>query len=100
MRPINESIYRIAGKLASDGMTVKTYKKADALLALSRTCAPTKLTAIFESNEMAVLQELAKYDKRHNETPKKKDCEWGCVRGYCLSFNANYDESKCQYIKP
>lgn len=25
-----------------------------------------------------------------------KSCKWGCVKGYCLSLNANHDENKCK----
>ena len=25
----------------------------------------------------------------------KKDCQWGCVDGYCLSFAAVYREDNC-----
>jgi predicted nuclease with TOPRIM domain len=31
------------------------------------------------------------------ENPGIKNCTQGCVPGYCLSWNAMYDESKCSY---
>lgn len=29
----------------------------------------------------------------------KKSCKWNCVRGYCLSYTADYDESQCKFNK-
>lgn len=28
-----------------------------------------------------------------------KQCQWNCVQGYCLSWDAKHNENQCSYCK-